>query len=36
MASELAWKKSEEAVYSPNYELRGSGNHILEEAENLR
>jgi hypothetical protein len=28
MASELAWKKSEEAVGSPNYELRGSDNHI--------
>ena len=28
MASELAWKKSEEAVGSPNYALRGSDNHI--------
>jgi len=36
MASELALKKSEEAVGSPNYELRGSVNHILEEAKNLR
>ena len=36
MASELAWKKSQEAVDRPNYELRGSNNHILEDAENLR
>ena len=36
MASKLAWKKSEEAFDSPNYELRGSDNHILDEAENLR
>ena len=36
MASELAWKKSEEAVDNPNYELRGTDNHILEEAENQR
>ena len=35
MAGELAWKKAGEVVDRPNYELSGSDNHILEEAENF-